>query len=88
MRAFPAFVGGLALWANRTSGRRRRWSWCVMAVHAAGTEPAGATNGIIGSRVTAFRTKVVTVTMAEAQGGTIRIQISALSSLRGGWSNR
>ena len=50
----------------------------MTALDAAGTEPAGATNGVIGSRVTAVRTKVVTVTIAGAQGGIIRIQISAV----------
>ena len=50
----------------------------MTALDAAGTEPAGATNGVIGSRVTAFRTNVVTVTIAGAQGGTIRIPISAV----------
>jgi hypothetical protein len=50
-------------------------------------EPAGATNGAIGSGVTAFQTKVVTVpamvTTAGARGGIIPIQIGALSSLGG-----
>ena len=48
---------------------------------AVGTEPAGATNGAIGSGVTAFRTKVPTA--AGARGGIIRIQIGAVSSLGG-----
>ena len=55
----------------------------MTALDAAGTEPGGAINGVIGSRVTAFRTKMVTVTIAGAQGGTIRIQIGAVSSLGG-----
>src|SRR5262249_26354469 len=58
-----------------------------MAVDAGCTGPAGATNGAIGSGVTAFRTKVVTVpgtvTMAGAQGCTSPIQIYAVSSLGG-----
>ena len=51
------------------------------------TGPTGVTNGAIGSGVIAFQTKVVTVqvtvTMAGARGGTIRIQIGALYSLAG-----
>ena len=37
-------------------------SWCAMAVDEVGTGTTGATNGAIGSGVTAFQTKVVTVT--------------------------
>jgi hypothetical protein len=55
----------------------------VTAVDAVGTEPAGATNGAIGSGVTAFRTKVVTVTTAGVRGGTSPIQIGAVSSRAG-----
>ena len=51
--------------------RGRPWSWCVTAVDPVGTGPAGATNGAIGRGVTAFQTKVVTVTTAGARGGTI-----------------
>jgi hypothetical protein len=47
---------------------------------AVGTEPAGATNGAIGSGVSAFQTKVVTVTTAGARGGTTPTQIGAVSS--------
>ena len=54
-----------------------------MAVDAVGTGPTGVTNGAIGSGVTAFQTKVVTVTTAGARGGTIRIQIGAVYSLAG-----
>jgi len=54
-----------------------------MGADAVGTEPAGATNGAIGSGVTAFRTKVVTVTMAGARGGTTPIQIGAMPFLGG-----
>jgi hypothetical protein len=49
----------------------------VTAVDAVGTEPAGATNGAIGSGVSAFQTKVVTVTTAGVRGGTTPTQIGA-----------
>jgi len=55
----------------------------VTVVDVATTGPTGATNGAIGSGVIAFRTKVVTVTMAGARGGTIRTQIGGLYSLAG-----
>ena len=55
----------------------------MTAVDAVGTEPAGATNGAIGSGVSAFHTKVVTVTTAGVRGGTTPTQIGAVSS-RGG----
>ena len=55
-----------------------------MAADAVGTGPAGATNGAIGSGVTALQTKAatvpVTVTMAGARAGTSPIQICAVSS--------
>ena len=54
-----------------------------MAVDAVCTGPTGATNGAIGSGVTAFQTKVVTVTTAGARGGTPPTQIGAASSLGG-----
>jgi hypothetical protein len=60
-----------------------------MAVDAGGIGPAGATNGAIGNRVTAFQTKVptvpvtVTVTMAGARGCTSPSQICAVSCLGG-----
>jgi hypothetical protein len=53
----------------------------VTAVDAVGTEPAGATNGAIGSGVTAFRTKVPTP--VGALDGTISIQIGAQHGLGG-----
>ena len=56
----------------------------MTTVDAVGTGPAGATNGAIGSGVTAFQTKAatvpVTVTMAGARAGTSPIQICAVSS--------
>ena len=56
----------------------------MTTVDAGGIGPAGATNGAIGSGVTAFQTKVVTVpgtvTMAGARAGTSPIQICAVSS--------
>ena len=54
-----------------------------MAVDAVGTGPTGATNGAIGSGVTAFQTKVVTVTTAGALDGTPLIQIGAQHGLGG-----
>ena len=54
-----------------------------MAVDAVGTGPTGVTNGAIGSGVTAFQTKVVTVTTAGARGGTPPTQICAVSCLGG-----
>ena len=50
----------------------------MRVVGAVGTGPAGATNGVIGRRVTAFQTKVVIVTTAEARGGTTPTQIGAM----------
>ena len=57
----------------------------MTAVDTVGTGPVGATNGAIGSGVTAFQTKVatVTVTMAGAQGCTSPSQICAASFLGG-----
>jgi hypothetical protein len=54
-----------------------------MTVAAGGTGPAGATNGVIGRWVTAFQTKVVTVTTAVARGGTTPIRIGAMPFLGG-----
>ena len=44
-------------------------SWCAMAVDAVGIGTAGATTRAIGIGVTAFQTKVVTVTTAGTPGG-------------------
>jgi hypothetical protein len=53
-----------------------------MAVDAVGTGPTGATNGAIGSGVTAFRMEVVS-TAVGALDRTIRIQIGAQHDLGG-----
>jgi len=65
--------------------RRRPSSWCVTAADVVGTGPVGVTNGAIGNWVTAFQTKVatVTVTMAGAQGCTSPSRICAASCLGG-----
>jgi hypothetical protein len=54
-----------------------------MAVGAVGTGPTGATIGAIGSGVTAFPTKVVTVTTGGALAGTLLIQIGVQHGLGG-----
>ena len=90
----PAFVLGLALVASATrshprrrgssSVRHLRSSWYAMAVDAVGTGTAGATNRVIGTGATVFRTEVPTT--PGAQVGTMPIQIGAV--LLGGGATR